>query len=290
MAWIPAVFNTYPFELYLLLALFFLAIGSFLNVIIYRLPLMLEAEWQRDCCHLLQQPEPQPQKKMSLSFPRSFCTHCHTTIPAWHNIPILSFCLLHGRCHFCKTRISMRYPLIELLCLCLSLLAVWQFGFGLKLVFVLLLIWILIAIFFIDLNVQIIPDSLSISLLWLGLFANTQTLFTTLPNAVFSAAAAYLCLWLFIKLYALLTGKIGMGNGDFKLFAAFGAWFGATILPFILIFSAVTGALIGSLFLFIQKKGTETPIPFGPFLCTAALISLFIGHKFTTWYCPLLIH
>jgi leader peptidase (prepilin peptidase)/N-methyltransferase len=289
MEWIQAVFDTYPIVIYMFLVLFFLAIGSFLNVLIYRTPLILETEWRRDCCELLQQPALPSQTNISLSFPRSFCTHCKTTIPAWHNIPILSFCLLRGRCHFCKKPISIRYPLVELLCLCLSLLALWHFGFDLKLAFVLPFIWILITIFFIDLNVQIIPDSLSLSLLWLGLLANTQHLFTSLPNAVYSASAAYLSLWLFIKLYAVLTGKIGMGNGDFKLFAAFGAWFGGSLLPFILIFSSVTGAVAGSIFLFFQKKGKETPIPFGPFLCTAAIISIFMEQKFIMWYCAFLI-
>lgn len=272
-----------PAMLYTLLGILSLAVGSFLNVVIYRLPLMLKAEWRMDCCTLLALPEPQ-DPELNLSFPRSFCPSCHKTIPFWHNIPVISYCLLMGKCRECRTSISIQYPLIELLCMGLSLFAAWHFGFGLKLLFVLPFIWMLIALFWIDLKHQILPDSITLSLLWLGLLANTQALFTTLPNAVLSAAGAYLSLWLFIKLFYLITGKIGMGNGDFKLFAAFGAWFGSSILPFILIFASLTGAVIGMVYLKSHQKTKETPIPFGPFLCVSALIALFYGQMIIGWY------
>lgn len=272
-----------PVILFTMLALCSLAVGSFLNVVIYRLPLILNAEWRTECCALLNLPEPQ-DAKLSLSFPRSFCPSCRTMIPFWHNIPVISYCLLLGRCRQCHMPISIRYPLIELLCMGLSLLAAWHFGFGMKLLFVLPFIWMLIALFFIDLTHQILPDSITLTLLWLGLIANTQTLFTTLPNAVLSAAAAYLSLWLFIQLFYLFTGKIGMGNGDFKLFAAFGAWFGGALLPFILIVASLTGAIIGLIYLKLQQKTKETPIPFGPFLCVSALVALFYGEALMRWY------
>ena len=268
---------------YFFLGLFSLAVGSFLNVLIYRLPIMLNAEWRADCRQLLNLPETN-QPEINLVFPRSFCTKCHTTIPFWHNIPVISFCLLRGKCQKCNSPISIQYPMVELLCLGLSLASAWMFGFNIKLLFILPFIWMLIALFFIDLKHHILPDPITLSLLWLGLIANTQAMFTTLPNAVLSAAGAYMSLWIFIKLFYLATGKIGMGHGDFKLFAAFGAWFGGMMLPFILIFSSLTGAIIGASYLKFHQKTKETPIPFGPFLCISALLALFYGQQWLTWY------
>ncbi|CDZ78328.1 Pectic enzymes secretion protein OutO [Legionella massiliensis] len=268
---------------YALLALFALAIGSLLNVIIYRLPLMLEADLRRDYAQINNLPEPR-EKAVNLFLPRSFCPSCKTTIPTRFNIPILGYLLLHGRCRECKERISLQYPLVELISCLLALFAAWHFGFSLSLLFALLFIWISIPLFFIDLEHQLLPDSLTLSLLWLGLIANTQDLFTSLPDAVLSAAGAYLCLWLFIQLYYLIRGKIGMGNGDFKLFAAFGAWFGWIQLPFILLLASLTGAVTGIVYLRLQDKTKETPIPFGPFLCIAGLASLFWGKSLMDWY------
>ena len=273
----------YPITAYVFLALLSLAIGSLLNVIIYRLPLMLKAEWESQCHNFLHISNEQPQK-INLFFPRSFCPNCKSIIPFWHNIPIVSYCLLWGRCHQCRQHISLRYPLIEAVCLSLSLLAAYHFGFNLSLIFVLLFIWLLICMFVIDLQHQLLPDSLTLCLLWLGLIANAQSLFTTLPTAVLSAAGAYVALWLFIKLFYLITGKIGMGHGDFKLFAAFGAWFGWTQLPVILLISSITGAITGIIYLKSTSQTRETPIPFGPFLCIAGLISLFYGKTIIQWY------
>jgi leader peptidase (prepilin peptidase)/N-methyltransferase len=273
----------YPTTTYVFFGLICLAIGSLLNVIIYRLPLMLHNEWSSECRSLLCLPE-EPQKKLNLFYPRSFCPACHSMIPFWHNIPLLSFCLLKGRCKPCGQPISFYYPLIEVMSLVLSLCAAYHFGFHLPLMFALLFIWLLICLCLIDLQHQLLPDSLTLSLLWLGLIANTQTLYTTLPNAVLSAAGAYLGLWLFIKLFYFLTGKVGMGGGDFKLFAALGAWFGWTQLPFILLIAALTGALIGMMYLKLSKQSAETPIPFGPFLCFSGLTSLFYGPTLQQWY------
>jgi leader peptidase (prepilin peptidase)/N-methyltransferase len=261
---------------YGLLALFSLAVGSLLNVVIYRLPLMITTEWTAQCRELLNLPKEKP-KSINLFFPRSFCPECQYMIPAWHNIPLISYCLLRGKCANCHTKIHWRYPLVELICMCLSVFAAWHFGFTTTLIFALFYIWLLICLCFIDLQDYILPNSLSLGLLWLGLIANTQSLFTSLPNAVLSAAAGYLSLWLFIKLYYLLTGKIGMGDGDFKLFAAFGAWFGWTQLPIILFISSLLGAVMGSIYLKVAHKTHDTPVPFGPFLCLAGVISLFFG-------------
>lgn len=275
-------FSNFPIA-YTFVALFALAIGSLLNVIIYRLPLMLKREWKAECCSLLNLPE-ESAPKINLFLPRSFCPSCKTTIAAINNIPLLSYLLLKGRCKTCQAPISPRYPLVELLSCFLAVFAAWHFGFNVKLIFALCFIWLLLPLFFIDLEQQILPDSLTLGLLWLGLIANTQTLFTSLTTAVLSAAAAYLSLWLFIQLFYLLRGKIGMGHGDFKLFAAFGAWFGWTQLPLILLFASFTGAITGYFYLKIQKQNKDTPIPFGPFLCLAGMIALFWGDTVLQWY------
>ncbi len=273
----------HPVAMYVLLALFSLAIGSLLNVFIYRLPLMMQTDWTMQCRSLLQLPE-EPMSKVNLFFPRSFCPECKKLIPFWHNIPLLSYLLLRGRCSNCRKSIPLRYPLVELLSMTLSLFAAWHFGFNATLIVALLFIWILIVICFIDLQHQLIPDSLSLSLLWIGLIANTQGLFVPLEVAVLSAVGAYVSLWLFIQLFYLVTGKIGMGHGDFKLFAAFGAWFGWTQLPFILLLSSITGAIIGIIYLKASGKTRATPIPFGPYLCLAGLIALFYGQVIVNWY------
>lgn len=260
-----------------------LIVGSFLNLLIYRLPIMLQNIWQHECAKLLSLPS-QAEARINLFLPRSFCPQCKTTIKAFDNIPILSFILLNGRCGQCGNLISLRYPVVEGLSCILALLAAWHFGFNVTFVFALLFIWITIALFFIDLEQQLLPDSLTLGLLWLGLIANAQSLFIPLPIAVFSASGAYLFLWLFIKLFDLVTGKIGMGNGDFKLFAAFGAWFGWLALPLILICASIGGVLVGSIYLKIQGKTKDTPIPFGPFLCVAGVLSLFWGRGIINWY------
>ncbi len=273
----------YPIAFTVVFGIFCLCVGSLLNVFIHRLPLMMIASWTKECRNFLELPEP-PIEKVNLFTPRSHCPECKTPIPAWHNIPILSYCVLRGRSHCCKKRISIRYPLVEALCLVLSLFAAWHFGYTLTLVFALLFIWLLIVIAFIDLQHQLIPDSLSLSLLWIGLFANMLSLFTPLPNAVLGAAVGYLSLWALIQLYYLLTGKIGMGHGDFKLLAAFGAWFGWTVLPFIVLFSSMIGAVIGISYLKFKGKSHDTPLPFGPYLCIAGLIALFYGTEIIQWY------
>ncbi|KTC98056.1 prepilin peptidase [Legionella erythra] len=273
--------------LYIFIGILSLLVGSLLNVVIYRLPIMLRDEFLRDYQELTNQSSPETKPSINLFLPRSFCPSCQNTVKARHNIPLFSYLWLRGRCAYCGHPISKRYPLVELLTLLLSLAAMWHFGLTLHLPFVLLFIWLLIPMFFIDLDHQLLPDSLTLGLLWLGLIANTANLFTPLPVAVLSAAGAYLVLWLFIQLFYLVTGKIGMGNGDFKLFAAFGAWLGWTQLPLILLLASISGAVIGSIYLRLQQKGTETPIAFGPFLCIAGLISLFYGQEIINWYLKL---
>lgn len=270
-------------SLYLLLSLWALAIGSLLNVIIHRLPIMMKTEWNSQCSTLLNIPK-KKEAKLNLFLPRSFCPRCRVQIPMWHNIPLLSFYLLKGQCKYCQQSISLRYPLVEFITLVAFLLVLSHFGPTVECIFALLFTAGLIGVAFIDWENQLIPDSLSLGLLWLGLLVNTQAYWTTLPDAVFSAAAGYLCLWFFVKLYYFVTKKIGMGNGDFKLFAAFGAWFGWVQLPFILLVGSSLGAIIG--FVYLKKTGNhkQTPIPFGPFLCFAGFISLLYGSSIMQWY------
>jgi len=277
------LFLYYPVTTYLLLGLLALSIGSLLNVIIYRLPLMLQSEWTSQCCELLNIPG-ESKSTPNLFFPRSYCPFCKHMIQAWQNIPIVSFCILKGRCAHCHHKISLQYPLVELTCLSLSLIAVYYFGLTLSLLYAWLFIWITICLCFIDIQHQLLPDSLVLGLLWLGLIANTQDLFTTLPNAVLSAVGAYLALWIVVKLFYLITRKVGMGQGDLKLFAAFGAYFGWTALPAILLMSSLIGAIVGVVYLRITKQTKETPIPYGPFLCAAGLIQLFYGKYIIMWY------
>lgn len=280
--------NLYPSGLYIFIIILSLIVGSLLNVIIYRLPIMLQAEWQAHCCELLNIQENHAVPKINLFLPRSFCPHCKKQISAWHNIPLLSFLLLKGRCWHCKASISLKYPFIELLTMLLSVYATWHFGPNLQLVFVLLAMWIVIPLIFIDLEHHLLPDCLTLSLLWLGLIANSWTLFTTLDNAIFTAIAAYLSLWVFIKLYYLITGKIGMGNGDFKLFAALGAWLGWMYLPLILLLSSLSGAIIGTIYLHRSNQPKTCAIPFGPFLGVSGLICLFWGPQIINEYRVLL--
>jgi leader peptidase (prepilin peptidase)/N-methyltransferase len=281
---IQELMNYNPSLMYLSIIIVSLAVGSLLNVIIYRLPIMLQAEWKEQCCELLDIKNKDEQQKINLFLPRSFCPNCKTQVKSWQNIPILSYLFLRGRCFYCKNPISIRYPFVELITMLLSLYASWHFGFTPQLLFALLGIWILITLFFIDLDHQLLPDSLTLGFLWIGLIANTQSLFTSLPVAVLTCAGAYIGLWLFIKLFYLLTGKIGMGHGDFKLFAAFGAWFGWVYLPLILLLSSISGAIIGVIYLNFNKKSKDTTIPFGPFLCVSALISMFWGQSIIYWY------
>ncbi len=260
--------HTYPIIWTILYSLFTLLVGSVLSMLVYRLPIMLDLAENQDLTLPLSSP-------FNLFLPRSHCVHCKKTIPMYHNIPLLSYLLLRGRCHHCQHAIAWRYPFIEASTLILSLLAAYLFGYNLILVAVLPFIWLCIALSMIDLEHQLLPDALNYSLLWVGLLVNTQAVFCSLPNAVWTAAIAYLSLWLIIKLFYLVTGKIGMGYGDFKLFAALGAWFGWTALTPILLLACTLGIIIGSFYLWHHKKSRHQPIPFGPYLCIAGLSYLF---------------
>ncbi len=271
----------------IIIALFSLCIGSFLNVIIYRLPLMIENAWRDECQEFLGQKSAtkEPNKEtFNLIEPRSRCPHCQHQIKAWQNIPLISYIFLKGRCAFCQNKISFRYPLVEAACALLSVITAWHFGFGWQTLYALIFTWSLIALTVIDLDHQILPDIIIYLLLWLGLLISLKPIFADSTAAIIGASLAYSALWLFIKLFKLITGKVGMGHGDFKLFAVFGAWMGWQLLPFIILCSSLTGTIIGSIFLFTQKKHRDTPIPFGPYLAIAGWIALLWGNDITHWY------
>lgn len=261
-----------------------LVVGSFLNVVIHRLPIMMNQSWHRECCEFLEQPAPSVTP-LSLSVPNSRCPHCQAPIRAWQNIPIISYLVLRGKCAHCQAPISLRYPIVELVSGALSLAAGLQFGFdGPQILGALVMIWCLIALTGIDMDTQLLPDSITLPLLWLGLLFNLGGVFTDLHSAVVGAVAGYLALWSVYWGFKLLTGKEGMGYGDFKLLAALGAWFGWQSLPLIILLSSFVGAAIGIVLIVAQRQGREVPMPFGPYLAGAGLLCLFFGDALINGY------
>ena len=267
-----------------LAALLGLMVGSFLNVVIHRLPKMMEREWQAQCAELRNETPAPPSAPYNLVIPRSACPHCGHPIGALENIPVVSYLLLNGRCRQCKAPISPRYPVVEMLTGLISAYAAWRFGFSLATLAVLVFCWTLIALTFIDLDTQLLPDSLTQPLIWAGLLVNLGGGLAPLPAALIGAVAGYLSLWSVYWLFKLATGKEGMGYGDFKLLAAIGAWLGAGQLPLVILFSSVFGAVIGIAMIVFAKHGRNIPIPFGPYLAAGALIALFWGRAIARAY------
>jgi leader peptidase (prepilin peptidase)/N-methyltransferase len=286
MEWIE-VFEQTPLLLYSVAILIGLIVGSFLNVVILRLPRMLEADWARDCAELsgAEPPKAQPdQKRLSLAHPPSTCSHCGHRIRAYENIPVLSYVLLRGRCSSCGTGIGLRYPLVETFTALLTLIVVLQFGLGLQAAPALLLTWALIALAVIDYDTQLLPDSITLPVVWLGLILSLFGVFTDTYSAIIGAVAGYLSLWLVFHLFRLTTGKEGMGYGDFKLLALFGAWLGWQYLPQIILLSAFTGAVLGVILIMSGRHERGAPMPFGPFLASAGWISLIWGEQINRAY------
>lgn len=260
---------------YIFLSFVFLCVGSFLNVIIVRLPKIIYFQHEQSCHSMLKIPLNLELPSLNIVTTPSHCIHCNVKIPFWHNIPILSFILLQGRCASCSGRISWLYPVVEILTMVSSLLVVYVFGYNWQTIYILSFIWIIICLSFIDIKTKLLPDCLTISLLWLGLLVNIHGLYTSLPYAVYGAIGGYLSLWIIINLYYILTGKVGMGEGDFKLFAALGAWFGVLVLPKILVISCALGIIFGLFYLLGTHKSKNTPIAFGPFLAISGVLFLF---------------
>jgi leader peptidase (prepilin peptidase) / N-methyltransferase len=260
-----------------------LMVGSFLNVVIHRVPKMMERQWRAECAQWSGQPVP-PVEPYNLVTPRSRCPSCDRPIAALENIPLLSYAMLRGRCAGCGGSISLRYPAVELLTAALSGVVAWHFGPGLQAGAALLFAWTMIALAFIDLDTFFLPDDLTFPLLWMGLLFNLGGLYTDLPSAVIGAAAGYLVLWAVFWAYKLATGKEGMGYGDFKLLAAIGAWLGWQMLPLVILLSSIVGALIGILLIVGARRGRNVPIPFGPYLAIAGIVALLYGDTITRQY------
>jgi leader peptidase (prepilin peptidase)/N-methyltransferase len=262
-----------------------LIVGSFLNVVIHRLPLMMEREWRMQCAELLGQPaSDNDQPVLNLWRPRSRCPHCGHLISAVENIPLLSYALQRGRCAHCHTAISVQYPLVEAASGLLAGIVAWKFGFGWPAAAALIFTWILLAASVIDFRHQLLPDDLTLPLLWLGLGVALFGLFADLPSAVMGAMAGYLALWLVYQGFRLLTGKEGMGFGDFKLLAALGAWTGWQYLITIVILSSLVGAVLGLALILFRQRDRQIPMPFGPFLAAAGWIALLWGESIHQTY------
>jgi leader peptidase (prepilin peptidase)/N-methyltransferase len=273
-----------------------LLIGSFLNVVIYRLPIMMEREWRAQCAEAAGGgaaglPADSTAEKFDLITPRSRCPSCGNPITALQNIPVLSYLVLRGKCAACKTSISARYPIVELMTAILAGIAAWRFGFGIEAGAAVLLTFALIAISVIDIDHQIIPDSISLPLVWIGLalslfhpLAGAEVLFVDPKTAIVGALAGYLSLWSVYHLFRLITGKEGMGYGDFKLLAALGAWLGWQMLPLIILLSALVGAVVGITMIVVRRHDRNVPIPFGPYLAAAGWIAMLYGRQIVDWY------
>jgi leader peptidase (prepilin peptidase) / N-methyltransferase len=268
-----------------------LVIGSFLNVIIYRLPIMLEREWRSQAAEVLpaagdaiKAAARGPPERFTLSTPGSACPTCKTPIKAWQNIPLVSWLLLRGRCASCKAKISVRYPLVELTTGALSAWVAWHFGFGAPAACALLVTWALIALTGIDIDHQLLPDSITLPLMWAGLLAAAivgpiagSPIPVSAHGAIIGAASGYVSLWLVFHTFRLITGKEGMGYGDFKLLAALGAWLGWKLLPLVILLSAAAGAVLGILMIVLRGRDRAAPMPFGPYLATAGWLAMLYG-------------
>jgi leader peptidase (prepilin peptidase)/N-methyltransferase len=267
-----------------------LMVGSFLNVVIHRLPIMLDREWRRDSALFLgQEPDASGDVIFNLAVPRSCCPACGKAIGALENIPLLSFMALRGRCSACAAPIPLRYPMVELLTAAVSAAVAWHFGLSLHTLAGLVLSWGLIALGFIDIDRQLLPDAITLPLLWLGLLLSVFNLYVDSPTSILGAVSGYLVLWLVFQLFRLLTGRAGMGYGDFKLLALLGAWQGWTMLPLILVMSSVAGAIIGGLMFVQGHRDHRTPIPFGPYLALAGWITLLWGDALNAAYMAMLV-
>ncbi len=291
------LFDVWPATLFIAAAIFGLLVGSFLNVVAYRVPLMMERAWREQCAELADnQPGPQRatnDQALTLWWPPSSCRSCSQRIAPWHNIPIVSYLLLRGRCAKCGAAISRRYPIVEAFAALLSVIAAIVLGPSWTLVAALAFTWTLLALALIDIDTQYLPDSITQPLLWAGLLISLvsidgEPLFTDVRSSLIGATAGYLSLWSVFHLFKLVTGKEGMGYGDFKLLAAIGAWLGWQMLPLVILLSAAVGAVIGSIMLFAAGKSRQTPIPFGPYLAAAGWIAMMWGNELVNWYAQFL--
>lgn len=271
--------QTSPAGFYFTLGMLGLIVGSFLNVVIYRLPKMLHNEWHRECRKLLEinDAESSTEESYNLVLPRSRCPHCAHKITALENIPILSYVLLAGKCSACKAAISLRYPVIEFLSAAIAILIAWRFGYSVQTLLAIILSWSLLVLTMIDIDEQLLPDDITLPLLWLGLFVNMFSVFTDIYSSLIGAMLGYGIFWSVYMMFKLVTGKEGMGYGDFKLLAMLGAWLGWQMIPLIIVLSSVCGAIIGVGLIVFRAHDKNKPIPFGPYLALAGWIALIWG-------------
>lgn len=279
-------FSQKPDLFLLVIAGLALLVGSFLNVVIYRLPRMLINEWNQECRQYLglKPIPPTENEKLNLCLPFSYCTQCKKSLKPWHNIPIISYFILRGRCGYCSTRISLRYPFVELLCCLTSVYVAWRFGFSLQTAGGLIFTWLLISLTFIDLDYHLLPDNLTLFLLWCGLFLSMYVVFTNTHDAIIGAIAGYFIFYVTQWLFKLVTGKIGMGQGDYKFLAAFGAFLGWQQLPLIILLASIIGLIFGLIQMALRKQMKSVPIPFGPYLAVAGWISMMWGNEIMYLY------
>ena len=268
-----------PGLLLFLMAALSLVVGSFLNVLIYRLPQMMKNAWSQECRQYLGlKVTPTDTEGVNLWLPSSHCTQCKKHLKPWHNIPVISYLFLRGCCAYCNARISARYPLVELISCLTSVYITIHFGPGWQMVYALLFTWILIALLFIDIDHHLLPDSLTLLLLWIGLIASTFHIFANAHDAIFGAVVGYLVFAILQAIFHMATGKTGMGQGDFKLLAALGAFFGWQQLPILILLSSVIGLIFGLVHIGVRHQFKSVPIPFGPYLAIAGWICLFSGN------------
>jgi leader peptidase (prepilin peptidase) / N-methyltransferase len=278
--------NAYPSYFAFIITLVGLLVGSFLNVVIYRLPVMMQRSWQQECKDYLgladeHQTDDEP---FNLVFPLSRCPSCSAAIKPYQNIPVVSYIFLQGKCANCAHPIALRYPLIEAFTAITSFVVAWHFGYSLQTLFALLLTWSLIALSFIDIDHQLLPDTITLPVLWLGLLLSIFGLFAQSHDSIIGAIAGYLLLWSVYKVFKWLTGKEGMGYGDFKLLALFGAWLGWQSLPLIIFLSSLVGSIIGISLIVVSRHDRNKPIPFGPYLAAAGWIALLWGNAINEFY------
>src|SRR3990167_9368885 len=279
------IFKENPYIFLVVIGVLSLFIGSFLNVVIHRLPRMIEQGWSEECrIYLGLKISPEDKEKLSLWLPFSHCPQCKSPIKPWQNIPLLSYVLLAGKCAHCRSPISIRYPLVELLTCVASIYVGWRFGVTWQTVGALLFTWIIISLSFIDIDHHILPDHLTLSLLWLGLFFSMFSLYTNSYDAIIGAIAGYLIFGITQWIFNLITGKIGMGQGDFKFLAAIGAFLGWQMLPFTILFASLCGILFGLTYMIIKHQYKSVPLPFGPYLAISGWISLIWGNEILHFY------
>ncbi|MCH9692664.1 MAG: A24 family peptidase [Gammaproteobacteria bacterium] len=283
------VFDQHPALLLGSTFVFGLLIGSFLNVIIYRLPIMMEREYKREFYQYFnQQPSATDQQLLdetfNLTLPHSHCPKCNARVKPWQNLPLISYIWLKGKCGYCRETIPKCYPMVELITGLFSVIVVWQLGFSWQALAGCGFTWALVALSAIDFDRQLLPDSITLPLLWAGLLVNSWQLFTSIQDAVIGAIVGYLSLWIVFHMFKLITGKEGMGAGDFKLLAAIGAWFGWQMLPLVILLAAGAGAIAGLSWMLIVGRDKNLPIAFGPYLAAAGWIAMLWGQPINNWY------